>query len=229
MRASSAQRLPRALQCLEGAVLRACQTSGSFRGRREELAAASDRGLDRSPDRGNAGDLYASCRDRSLEPAHERVERRSCAGATCARHDSPGEARRTRFSGQAVPQLPFAWRNGWAERSGSGQRCRSAYAGPTHPPGNPGRRQHASVREKPKSSGDYGAGGISRDSTSRGPSCCPRCRTRCGAKGERYPSLGRFHVGRTPHTHSNVVVFYRDLPCACFCRFFVCARLASRV
>ena len=45
---------------------------------------------------------------RALESAHERLERRSRAGAIAARHDRARAARRARVSGQAVPQLPRA-------------------------------------------------------------------------------------------------------------------------
>ena len=47
---------------------------------------------------------------RALEPADECLERRSRAGAISARHDRAGATGRARFSSQAVPQLPFPWR-----------------------------------------------------------------------------------------------------------------------
>ncbi len=78
--------------------------------------------------------------------------------------------------GQAVPQLPFPWGAGRRERPGSGQCCRAAHAGPAHPPGDPGRRQHAGVWEEFESGGDDGARRISRDVASSRTSSCTRRR-----------------------------------------------------
>ncbi len=44
---------------------------------------------------------------------------------------------------------------------------RAAYAGPTHPAGDPGRRQHACLWKQLESGGNHGACGVPRDSASR--------------------------------------------------------------
>ena len=62
--------------------------------------------VDRPADRGDAWDVHAPRRVRAVESTHERLERRSRAGAILQRHDSARAARRARVSGQAVPQLP---------------------------------------------------------------------------------------------------------------------------
>jgi quinol-cytochrome oxidoreductase complex cytochrome b subunit len=117
-----------------------------FRRRREKLEAAAHRGLDRDVDCRHSRDLYASSGVCALESADECLERRASPGALPAGHDSAGAARRARLSSQTVPQLPFPRRERRAKRAVPGQRCGAAYAGPTHPPGDPGRWQHAGVR-----------------------------------------------------------------------------------
>ena len=68
-------------------------------------------------------------------------------------------------------------------RSGARQRGGAAHAGSAHPPGDPGRRQHAGVREEPESGGDHGAGGVSRDAASGRAGAGARCFARCGSPG----------------------------------------------
>ena len=62
-----------------------------------------------------------------------------------------GAARRVGFSSQAMPQLPRPGRRRRAARAGVGSSRRAAYARSTHPPGDPGRRQHAGLRQEPES------------------------------------------------------------------------------
>src|SRR5579859_172015 len=68
-----------------------------------------------------------------------------------------------------MSQLPLA-RRYWRE-AGARSRCGCCQAdeGSTRPPGVTGRRQHAGIRKESESGGDYGAGGLSRDSSSFGP------------------------------------------------------------
>ena len=174
-----------------------------LRRRRKELAAAAHRGPDRAADRDHSRDLYASRRVRALESAHERLERRSRAGAIPARHDRAGAARRARLSGQAVPQLPFPRRKRRAARSGPGQRCRAAHAGPAHPPGDSGRRQHAGLRQEPESGGDHRARRISPRP------CIRRARrpratlhaTWCSETTARKPRRATLGTRSMPHLH----------------------------
>ena len=97
-------------------------------------------------------------------------------------HDCPRAARRARLSGQAMPQLPFARRDRRAKRSGARQRCRAAHARPAHPPGDPGRWQHAGVRQESEPGGDHRARRVSRNPASGRTSARARRLTRYRAK-----------------------------------------------
>src|SRR3981189_1371623 len=88
---------------------RSRSSSISIRRRREELAPPSDRSSNRSVDRNNPGNLPASRGIHPLEPAHERLERRSGTGKSSAWYNRASATGRARFSSQAVPQLPFHW------------------------------------------------------------------------------------------------------------------------
>src|SRR6266849_4102375 len=140
-----------------------CFAAISFWRRGEELAATSDRGFDRSAERGNAGNTHPSRWLYAVEPAHERLEWRSGTSEISAWHNRAAAARCAGFPGQAMSQLPFP-RGEWrTERPGSGRRCGATDAGPAHPPGDPGRRQHARIWEESESGGDDSARRISRD------------------------------------------------------------------
>ena len=74
--------------------------------RRKELEATPHRGSDDSADGGHTGHFHPSGRLYSVESRDGRVERRSDSCPIPERADGTGTARRARFSGQAVPQLP---------------------------------------------------------------------------------------------------------------------------
>ncbi len=74
-------------------------SSLSIRRRRKELAATADCGFDRDVDRDHARNLHSSRRVRTLESAHERLERRSRSAAIPATHNRAGAARRFGLSG----------------------------------------------------------------------------------------------------------------------------------
>src|SRR5260370_7789017 len=94
---------------------------------RKKLAPAADCCVEHPADRGDAWNVYASCRDCALEPANERLERRSGTRTLSERHNRAGAARRTGVSGEAVPQLPFAWRVAWATRDRKSTRLTSSH------------------------------------------------------------------------------------------------------
>jgi len=76
--------------------------------RRKELAAEADCGFDRPADRDHAKHIHTPGGLHTLESAHERLERRSGAGAISAWRHGPRAPGRSGVSGQAMPQLPFA-------------------------------------------------------------------------------------------------------------------------
>src|SRR5580693_9642896 len=84
-----------------------CFAAISFWRGRKELAPAANRRFDGSADRHNPGNTYPSRWLYAVEPAHERLERRSRAGPIPSRHNGSSAARRAYYSGQAMPQLPF--------------------------------------------------------------------------------------------------------------------------
>ncbi len=67
------------------------------------------------------------------------------------------------------------------------RRGRAPHAGPAHPPGDPGRRQHAGLRQEPEPGGDDGARRVSRDAASAaaGPGARRLARRRCSTTTER--------------------------------------------
>src|SRR5437899_9526176 len=77
-----------------------CFAAISFWRRRKELAPAADRCFDGSADRHNPGNTHPPRWLYAVEPAHERMERRSRSGAISARHNRPRAARCARFPGQ---------------------------------------------------------------------------------------------------------------------------------
>src|SRR5262249_34738650 len=91
-----------------------------------------------------------------------------------------------------MPQLSFARRTRRTKGSCARQRCRAAYARPTHPPGDSRRREHAGLRKKLEPGGNHSARRVSRDPSSIRPGSCPRCRPRHRPSRERHASLGSF-------------------------------------
>src|SRR6266436_7828700 len=73
--------------------------------RREELAPPPDCGSHDLACRGYARHLHASRRIYPVESADERMEWRAHPGKIPAAHDRAREARRSRFPGEAMPQL----------------------------------------------------------------------------------------------------------------------------
>ena len=77
----------------------------------------------------------------AMESGDGRVEQRSPIPSKYLQgHVAAGAAGRAGFSGEAVPQLPFARRPRRQARTGARHSCAPPYAGSTHPPGDPGRR-----------------------------------------------------------------------------------------
>src|SRR5882724_1892619 len=86
-----------------------CFAAISFWRRGKELAPPADRCFDGSADRHSPGNTQPPRWIYAVESAHECVERRPRAGAVSTRQDCSRAARRAGFSGEAVPQLSFAW------------------------------------------------------------------------------------------------------------------------
>ena len=97
----------------------------------------------------------------AVESGDGRVEQHADPIGISERPHGAGTPRRAGSSGEAMPQLPFARRHGRQARTGARQGCRTPDAGPTHPPGDPGRRQHAGLREESEPGGNHGPGGLS--------------------------------------------------------------------
>ena len=133
----------------------------------EELAAAAGRGPRRSLRGARLGRPHAPRPHGALVAGHGRLERAS----PCRRRISQGRsaaraAGRARLPAEAVPQLPCARRRGRPARSGARRRRDAPDAGPAHPPGAAGRRQHARLRHEPVARGDDGARDVPRDAPS---------------------------------------------------------------
>src|SRR5581483_12035978 len=98
-------------------------------GRRgKELAQKADCRVDPATARDHAGHVYAFSRIRTVESADERLERRAGADALPSPHHGAPAARRARFSGEAVPELPLPGSQRRTERSGARYRGGAAYA-----------------------------------------------------------------------------------------------------
>src|SRR6478736_133901 len=101
---ASSPHWPRSRYCVS------CFAAISFWRRGKELAPAPDRCFDGSADRHNPGNTHPPRWLHAVEPAHERLERRPRARAIPAWQYCTCATRRAGLSGEAVPQLSFAWR-----------------------------------------------------------------------------------------------------------------------
>ena len=91
----------------------------------------------------------------------------------------PGAPRRAGSPGEAVPQLPFARRQGRASRTGARQCCGTPHAQSNGPPGDPGRWEYAGVRKESEPRGNHRDRGLPRNSAPRGTGTgSRRCRRR---------------------------------------------------
>jgi len=108
-----------------------------------------------------------------------------CRRNSWARHDCAGAAGRSRLSNQTMPQLPFPWR----------ERRRARPRRSTDPASDPGRREHAGVRQESEPGGNHRAHRVSRNTASGGTGSGARCFTRV-----RFGALARRDVHR-PHMH----------------------------
>ena len=104
---------------------------------------------------------------RAVESAHERVERRSRAGACCSAARPHCERQGALvFQAKQCRNCHALGEQRRRARARARRRRRAPHAGSTHSPGDSGRRQHARLRKEPESGGNDGAGGVSRDAAS---------------------------------------------------------------
>src|SRR5262249_31614115 len=96
-----------------------------------------------------------------------------------------------RLPGEAMPQLPRPGKERGRARARPRRRGRASHARSAHPPGHPGRGQHAGLRQEPEPRGDDGARGLPLDAALRGPVSRARRCTRRGARRGRRTWPGR--------------------------------------
>ena len=110
--------------------------------------------------------LHPPGHERPVLTRHGGLERSASARPVPQGTDRAGATGRGRVPGQAVQELPWAWtrrRRSWA----GARRCGGqAHAGSVDSAGDPGRRQHAGVRQEPQSRGGHGARHVPRDAAS---------------------------------------------------------------
>src|SRR6266851_7100306 len=131
---------------------------------------------------------FPSCPPRSARTSSSRV---SCSSRSRCARPSSAPSVRAGLAAQAMPQLPRARRRGRGARARARRRRGEAHAGPADPPGGPGRRKHAGLREELEPGGDDRAGGLPRDAPPQG--------TGAGARRLAGRCRRRFAVGQEMH------------------------------
>src|SRR5262249_45238757 len=99
----------------------------------------------------------------AVVPGHGGLERPAHPRGVRPRPHAARAAGRPRAPEQAVPQLPRPGRPRRPARPGARRRRHPADARPADPPGDPGRRQHARVRQEPEPRRGERAGGLPGD------------------------------------------------------------------
>ena len=105
----------------------------------------------------------------SLEPDHERLERRSRAGRISQRTLAAGTPGRAGLPGETVSQLSLDRRFRWTARPRARQRRHQPHSRSACAPGDSGRRQHACLWQEPESGRSDCPGLVPRDAATRQP------------------------------------------------------------